>query len=99
MLLTPADGNELPISVDEAVLVQGSWRSTGCALFSWENSPGVLSAGSLRRPPAVDGDARAGLGDVGGQRVQPEGGGFPEVLYERSCPLCPGQGVFPGAGA
>lgn len=81
----------------EAVLVQGSW-STVCVPFSWENRLWMLTAGSLCRPPAVDGDARAELGDVGSERVQPEGSGFPEVLHERSCPLCPGQGVLPGAG-
>lgn len=78
--------------------MQGSC-STVCVLLSWESSLRVLTAGSLCRPPAVDGDARAGLGDVGSERVQPEGGGFPEVLHEWSCPLCPGQGVLPGAGA
>lgn len=78
--------------------MQGSW-STAWLLFSWENCPWMLIAGSLCRPPAVDGDACAGLGDVGSERVQPEGSGFPEVLHEWSCPLCPGQGVLPGAGA
>lgn len=72
--------------------------------FPGEMACGCSINGSLlpaprRRSPAVDGDARAGLGDVGGERVQLEGSGFPEVLHERSCPLRPGQGVLPGAGA
>lgn len=58
----------------------------------------LCSLPTSRRPPAVDRDPRAGLGDVGCQRVQPEGRGLPEVLHERSCALCAGQRLLPRAG-
>lgn len=53
---------------------------------------------SSLRPPAVDRDPRSGLGDVGCERVQPEGCGLPEVLYERSSSLCAGQRLLSRAG-
>lgn len=50
------------------------------------------------RPPAVDGNPCSGLGDVGCERVQPEGCGLPEVLYERSGSLCTGERLLSRAG-
>ena len=53
---------------------------------------------SPHRSPAVDRDPRSGLGDVGCQRVQPEGCGLPEVLYERGSPLRAGERLLSRAG-